>query len=221
MVVKALDANFAPYASARSVIDVIKRFRERGLQDPLTATALEAVGVPPTMTSFSLRALVFLGLIDEGGNHTEAFNQLRRATSEEYPVVLQGIIRKAYLKVFTVADPAVDEEGKITDAFRVYEPANQRSKMIRLFMGLCEEASMVAKGSVRRRSAGTGGPRPKPPEVRPPPPPPPPDMKLHAALAAFIKDLETKWPTWSKTERERWLTTFTATLDYAYPAKPE
>ena len=180
MVIKPLADEFAPYASANSVIKVIQQYRSHGLPDPLTQTGLEQIGLPPSMASFTLRSLVFLGLMDEGGNFTADFTRIRRATTEEYPTVLGDIVRKAYLRVFTVADPAVHDATRIEDAFRVFEPAKQRDKMVALFIGLCEEAGIVPTGTAKRRNTTTSRPRrsavpqvgdqSKSPEVQSPPP---------------------------------------------------
>ena len=229
MLVRATEEHFAPYSSASAVLGVIRQLRNRGLPDPLTTTALEAVGVPPSMTAFTLKALVFLGLIDESGNITAAFTRIRRATTEEYPGALAEVVRGAYLKVFTVVDPAIDGEVRITDAFREFEPAKQRDKMVRLFLGLCEEAGIVPKGTVGQRKISTPGPRqrrealPEVPDDKGskalPPPPPPPDKQLHAGVAGLIADLPSRGTRWEKVERDRWLAAFTNSLDYAYPAK--
>ena len=224
MVVKPLDSDFAPYSSASSVVSIIERFRARGLPDPLTITTLEQVGIKPSMASFTLRALVFLGLIDESGQISPGFHQLRQASENDYPNSLAEIVRKAYLRVFTVADPATDDEGKIIDAFRVYEPANQRDKMIRLFMGLCEKAGLIPAGSVRQRKAIPRQTRHNPPPVQQqdqPQPPPPPQETLHLSLVGLVNDLPNRGRSWTKPERDRWLTAFTHNLDYAYPAKEE
>ena len=37
------------------------------------------------------------------------------------------------------------------DAFRRYDPVNQRQKMVRLFMGLCQEAQIVERPTKRLR----------------------------------------------------------------------
>ena len=167
MVVRPIGDNFAPYAAPNNLTDVIRRFRDRGLPDPLNTAVLESVGIPPSMTAFTLRALVFLGLMDESGNITTAFNQLRKATVDEYPPALAEIVRMAYVHVFTVANPAADDEVKISDAFRIYEPASQRQKMVRLFMGLCAEAGIVAQGSVKKRMSNSTQVRPRPPKGAP------------------------------------------------------
>ena len=78
-----IDEHYAPYAPYKAVHDVIIRFRERGLPDPLTSSALEQVGIAPGMTARTLRALRFLGLVDEGGNRSETFDRLKKANTEE------------------------------------------------------------------------------------------------------------------------------------------
>ena len=61
-----------PYAPANAVIDVIKRLRETGLTEPVTQNSMEQIGIPPTMVGPTMRALVYLGLMDEEGNLTRA-----------------------------------------------------------------------------------------------------------------------------------------------------
>ncbi|MBA2275802.1 MAG: DUF5343 domain-containing protein [Chloroflexi bacterium] len=90
-----------------------------------------------------MQALRFLGLVDEGGNRLEGFEQLRRANTDEYPGVLAEVVRAAYLPVFTIVDPATDSDTAIADAFRGYEPAAQREKMISIFRGLCVRAGLI------------------------------------------------------------------------------
>ena len=228
VVVRPVGEGYAPYASANSVVRIIQQYRSHGLPDPLAAVGLEQIGMPPSMASFALRALVFLGLIDEGGNIMAEFASIRRATTEEYPSVLAETIRKAYLHVFSVVDPAVHDATRVDDAFRIYEPAKQRRKMVALFMGLCEEAGLVSSGTAKRRNTSASTSRSKrerhnghsetPP---PPPPPPPPALGLHPALAGLIADLPNKGPTWSTIERDRWLRAFENNLSYAYPAEDD
>ena len=81
VVVKPLADDFAPYASANSVIKVVQQYRNHGLPDPLTQSGLEQIGLPSSMASFTLRSIVFLGLMDEGGNFTADFTRIRRANT--------------------------------------------------------------------------------------------------------------------------------------------
>lgn len=142
----------APYAPAASVIAVIKRYRERGLPEPVDNKILESVGITHGVVQFTLVALRFLGLLDVSGFHTEKFDILRRASSETYPSELLQIIQSAYTEIFVIVDPAQDTRERIEDAFRQYDPQAQRDRMVALFLGLCREAGLVISGEVTKKS---------------------------------------------------------------------
>jgi hypothetical protein len=215
--------NFAPYAPFKAVKAVIGRYRERGLPDPLSTAHLETIGVAGTMTNRTLQALRFLGLIDEGGNRLEAFERLRRAATDEYATLLAEVVRAAYLPVFTIVNPAEDTETAVADAFRRFEPAAQRDKMIALFRGLCLEAAIVAR-TTRPRAA----PRPRvdaqprqrqAPARREPQVEQPvdegaglPDLRL---VSAVIQQLPRERH-WSRERRERWVQALTSAIDLLF-----
>lgn len=166
MVTRALEESFAPYAPARAVLAVIERGRQRGLPDPLTPDTLATVGVQSTMTQPTHRALRFLQLIDEQGKHLEALERLRKANTAEYQETLGEIIRAAYIKVFEIVNPAEDGDIAIADAFRRFEPANQREKMIRLFRGLCEAAGLMQPTTGTRHPSQSAARQPRSPGSR-------------------------------------------------------
>lgn len=222
------DDNFAPYAPAKAVVGVLDTARDRGLYDPVTLTGLARVGVPTSMAPRTLQALRFLGLVDEDGKQLESFARLRRAKTEEFPGVLAEIVQAAYLPVFTVVNPATDGDTAIGDAFRGYEPGNQREKMITLFRGLCIRAGIIpasaAKpkgGAPKRPVGGALAPKPKTPKrdavvdeqratdgqtgdeggaV---------DLRL---ITAIIQQLPRE-RRWSAARRERWLAAITSAVD--------
>jgi hypothetical protein len=226
----AAEPIFAPYAPAKAVLGVIDRFRDRGLPDPLTPGTLEQVGVPMSMAPRTLQALRFLGLVDEGGNRLDGFEQLRRAKTDEYPAALAEIVRAAYLPVFTIVDPATDADTTIADAFRGYEPGAQRGKMISLFRGLCIRAGLIQPttrpkgGAPKKPVGGALGPKPKPSATRTTPdqtvsdrvadPRPEEatggiDIRL---ITAIIQQLPRE-RRWSAGRRERWIAALTTALD--------
>lgn len=143
----------APYAPTNAVVDVIRRFRDRGLPEPVTKAALEQVGVSQGNAPRTLQALKFLGLVDEEGRTTDTFTRLRQASTEEYPNTLGEVIRSAYHSIFGIVDPAQDALTVIDDAFRGYSPASQRDRMVRLFMGLCHEAGIVSEEQLPNRQS--------------------------------------------------------------------
>lgn len=133
----------AAYAPTPSVVGVIHAFRERPVQTPFTTDVIEKIGVASTIAPRTLQALKLLGLVDSNGHPTLAFQDLRKAGSDEYRTRLAEILRSAYREVFIYRDPAVDDPEKVADAFRGYEPISMRPRMVRLFYGLCAEAGII------------------------------------------------------------------------------
>jgi hypothetical protein len=230
-----LGPNFAPYAPYKQVQATITRYRERGLPELLTATDLERIGVPSGMAPRTLRALRFLGLIDEGGNRLAPFEELKRAKKEEYPQRLAEIVRGAYLPVFQIVDPAQDSDTDLDDAFRHFEPSAQRAKMIALFRGLAEEAEIIPKGKPRQREGGSRRPEPTPSRPRATsrpvkagpsepvthlmfvPEEPMPDYRL---VQAVIQQLPREQK-WTAARRERWIQALTSAVDLMFEIQEE
>ncbi len=149
---QSVNVKKAPYAPAANVITVIKRYRERGLPEPIDKKTLESVGITHSVAGITLAALRFLDLIDSSGFHTEQFENLRRASSESYPSALFQIIQNSYTEIFFIVDPAQDTVERINDAFRQYDPQPQRDRMVALFLGLCREAGLIISSKSTKKS---------------------------------------------------------------------
>src|ERR1700687_6222092 len=118
-----------PYASASSILEVINRRRDRGLNTPINAEVLARAGIPESLIPRTLHSLQTLDLIDEAGAPTPTFEALRVAPAAEFKTWLQDWLKSAYADVFAFVDPSEDDEVKITDAFRPYNPAGQQRRM--------------------------------------------------------------------------------------------
>lgn len=221
-ITKALDEDFMPYAPATSVIQVIKRYHERGLPEPLNVEVLQQVGIPASMFSPTFRTLLFLGLVDQAGMKTTRFENIRRSASDEYPMTLASIVKDAYSDIFTIADPSADDLTAITDAFRRYDPANQRDKMVRLFIGLCEEAEIIQPGTHQTKTVRK--PRAPSPQSRTPktttlpgtePVLPVVDEALdldYRLVSSIVQQLPRNGQ-WTLEKRQRWLDAMTSAID--------
>ena len=221
-ITKTLSDNFMPYSSPGSVIQVIKRYHERDLPEPLTADVLQQVGIPASMYSPTFRTLLFLELVDQTGMKTTKFESIHRTAANDYPKTLADIIRGAYNDIFMIADPSVDELTAITDAFRRYDPANQRDKMVRLFIGLCEEAEIIQPGAHQQRT--TRKPRasssqPRSPKSVPLSPTEPAvsiseeALDLDYRLVSSIVQQLPKNGHWTSDKRQKWLSAMTSAID--------
>jgi hypothetical protein len=217
----------APYASPKNILDVIERYRHRGLRMPFSLDLLGQVGVPDGAAPRTLQALRLLDLIDEEGQPTEALEEVKLASEEEYAGRLGQIVRAAYHDVFSVVDPATDSATAVRDAFRFYKPDSQQMRMVTLFLALCEEAAIIEKGPKRRgrgkKAASTKptAPRQEVPrretvheQLKPPLTTPTPNG-LHPLLVGVIQELP---PTgeWTTAKRERWLAAMTSAVDLLY-----
>jgi hypothetical protein len=160
---------YGPVSNLRTVFDT---WRDRSMPEQIDKDWLERVGISPNLTAKNLHALRFLGLIDEQGYTTSVASRLRIASSEEYPSVLEEILRKAYRLVFEIRDPSTDSRTRIDDAFRKELPQAQRSRMVALFMGLCQMALISLKEAPPARGNRESRGASKPKTTQPPLPTP-------------------------------------------------
>jgi hypothetical protein len=218
-------AEYMPYAPAKPVLDIIQRFRERGLPDVLSRQELHRLGAAEGNSDRIQKTFQFLDLIDQSGKRTLLFDRLGKASTTEYESVLAEVVRAGYAPILAIVDPKVDTDIAINDAFRHYEPAGQRKQMVVLFLALCREAGLAKPvGTERHPSTRKEGTVPV--QVRTTPrrtattvervkdtgsadEQPGSDYRL---LSALIQQLP-KDSKWTQARRDRWIQAFTANID--------
>jgi len=216
----------SPYGPIKAIIDLIERHRSRGLPSPVTADILGRAGISDSLIPRTLQALQTLDLIDEGGRPTPTFEGIRLAPETEYKKRLEDWLKAAYADVFSFVDPTVDDETKIRDAFRNYQPVGQQPRMVALFQGLCAAAGIIREKT--QPAAARARPRTQSPPPRqraqPEAAPSEPSKSHHhghtslpPALSGLLASLPTGAGGWTKAERDRFVTTFSAVLDFCYP----
>jgi hypothetical protein len=140
----------APYAPVAHVLRAVEHYRERA-PDAFSKELLMKLGYPDAYATRTLKALKLLDLMESDGTPTNALKELRVARAEEYTARFEQVVRTAYAEVFAVVDPATGSPTAIQDAFRFYNPAAQREKMVTLFMGLCEAAGIIGPERAPRK----------------------------------------------------------------------
>ena len=221
----------APYAPPKTVLDLIANYRDRSLRVPFNAEVLMLAGVSDGLVNRTLQALRLLDLIDEQGNPTAPLEGLKRAPSSEFKTRLEAVVRDVYGEVFQFADPTKDDTDRITDAFRVYEPAGQRSRMVTLFIGLCEAAGIITEGKKPAPSVGRAPATPRSPgrarttnnrerEHGPSVGALAPVRGYEAMIPPALIGLLATIPFskgWTQKQHTKFLDTFKAVLDYSVP----
>jgi hypothetical protein len=208
------------------MLEIINRRRNRGLTAPINADVLGRASISPSLIPRTLQALQTLDLINEAGEPTPVFENLRLSPEAEFKERLGEWLKGAYAEVFSFVDPSQDDEIKIKDAFRSYNPVSQQPRMITLFKGLCSAAGLMPE---KRAGAAASSPAKRPAPAASPrnvhvfqraatkQPPPPSSAGLPPAIAGLMASLPSPATGWTAGERQKFLTTFQAVVDYAIP----
>jgi hypothetical protein len=198
---------------------------------------LARASVADGLISRTLQALQVLDLIDESGMPTQTFEALRLAPEAEFKKRMEEWLKGAYADVFAFVDPTKDDEIRIRDAFRSYQPVGQQSRMVALFQGLCAAAGLLPdkpesapRPAARARTPSASASPTTTPAVTPrqrtivkrvvaerfkdaprhPSSVPPP-------LAGLLASLPAEGDVWTAGERAKFITTFTTVLDFCFP----
>jgi len=214
----------APYTAAATLVNLIKRFRDKGLAFPVTVDVLLRAGVPESLSQRTLQALQLLELIDEAGNATETLKKIREAPEKEYKATLAAWLKRVYAEVFKFADPSSEDETEVRDAFRTFIPHAQQDRMVKLFMALCAEAGLApeskkAEAKARVRPVVQAGQGTRLIKMKKPPAPPAETFRAGGVPAPIGGLLSTLPKAWTKQDRDKFLMAFTAMLDYSIPVR--
>ena len=218
--------NPAPYATTASVVDIINKYRDRGMQTPFTKDVLGRAGVSDSLIPRTLQSLEILDLIREDGMPTETFEAMRLSPTNELQQRMQDWLKAAYADVFLYVDPSVDDEVAIRDAFRTYIPTGQQDRMVSLFIGLCEEAGLREKPEKPAKPRAKPNARRQTPKSRPKPNKSSTatfagQSSIPPALIGLLDSLPKESGHWTQEARDKFYVTFGTVLDFCYEIKEE
>lgn len=220
----------APYAPPSTMLEIIKRHRDRGLPMPVNKETLVRGGVAESIVPRVLQALQTLDLIDDAGQPTPTFEGIRKAPEAEYKNRMAEWLNAAYADALQFVDPAIADETQVRDAFRNYVPTGQQARMVSLFIQLYAAAgvgperqapqprprtraaarSNTSKPMSRpgsRSSAGLRSPSHVLPAANPHVPEP---------LTGLLVRLPSERG-WTQSDRDKFLNTFGTVLDFCFP----
>lgn len=229
----------APYGPPGPLLEVVQRYRERGLQTPFTDEVLVKAGVNDSVVRRVSQALRQLDFTDAAMNPTDVLQRYSVAPTDEAKALLEKAVRDAYEPVFRFVNPAEDPPDRIRDAFRSYEPRGQQDRMVTLFLGLCRYVGIVPEpekglrptevGRVRQR---TTKPSPKAAAKAKPEEPSAvnwatslnvatrqPD--LPPAVDGLVRELAKIGPTWTRKRRNDFMRIWEMTVDFSFPVREE
>lgn len=217
----------APYAPASAVLSLIDRYRNKGLPTPVDADVLARAGISASLIARTLQAMQSLDLLTEDGKPSPVLEGIRLAPEPELKQRMLEWLTAAYSDALQFIDPATASEGEIRDAFRSYKPIGQQNRMVTLFMGLFAGAGVgPERQKPTTKRAPTGSivkPRPlvrttaTPENKSKPRIPTVTDAGLPPALVGLLASLPTEEEGWTRTERDRFMHTFGAVLDFCFP----
>jgi hypothetical protein len=231
-----------PYAPPATVIDVLRRYRDRGIPGPLTRETLERAGVAESLAPRTLQTFRLLGLIDDEGNPEPIFAEANRLPEPGYLESMSNLVCLAYSEVLAFADPSADSYDKVRDAFRPYDPQGQQDRMVVLFLGLLDYVGIDTSAASQSRTrveanstttkprkgvasvtpSGKQGARSKSKEtvlkrtVRRRPGGGDDGLSdLSPGIAGLLRQIPSEGETWTSQSRDRFLNAFAAVLDFA------
>jgi hypothetical protein len=225
----------APYAPATVILDLIERYRNRGLPSPIDSSVLVRAGVSDSLINRTLQALSTLDLVDADGKPSQALEGMRLAPEAEYRKRMGEWLCNAYADALQFIDPAMSDETAVRDAFRNYKPVGQQDRMVSLFSGLFRAAGIAPEKptTAAPRRLSTGAiilPRPQKAAITPNrspvrklkfltpnPPLPAGSSGTHPAIAGVLASLPDPRIGWTRDDRDRFLIAFSAVLDFAVP----
>jgi hypothetical protein len=107
--------------------------------DPLTTQTLVTLGIAPSKEHTVIRALKFLGILDEQGHATEEFDHLRA----DFQSTLARLVKSSYAKLFsTIPISRMTQQTLVRFFIQNGYSEDTAEYQGMLFVGLCNDAGI-------------------------------------------------------------------------------
>jgi len=184
-----------------------------------------------------LATLRFLGLLNQDGVPDPTLERLASGDIDERKAILKSLMTR-YDAALDGLDLERATAGELDERFRRYNITGATfGRAIAFFVQAAQYSGIplspyitqrrrIAKGNGagvqprrrgRRPKAEPKGEKPEPVVVRPAPVVA--NLGLHPTVTALLEDLNRIGSRWDKAGRDRWMDTFLAVIDYAYPVR--
>ena len=205
-----------PYVSFAAFIDTVDWLAEVGLPQKFDQTVWKGRYSGPYGAQL-IAGFRFLGLLSRDNRPTELFDRLVFNQAQRRSIVAQ-LIRSRYSGVADL-DLAHATPKQHTDGIASYGmQGDTLRKAVTFFTHAASFAGvelspyLLRKAKIRATGRAKGAERTSE-QIEAPSGP------NHPTLDALLAELARDGPTWTKEDRNRWLTAWTAVLDLAYPAR--
>ena len=183
-----------------------------------------------------MAAFRFFDLIDENGVPDPILEQIAK-DKEQRKQWLASIITKQYNNALNGLDLGRATIGELSERFHRYNVSGETfRRALTFFIHACRYCGIPLSPHITKRKSAptTNGTTARPrkrgraPKTRPTVQGQEPEgpasenierLGLHPSVEALLRDLNRIASNWNPTDRERWVQTFLAVLDYAYPTK--
>jgi hypothetical protein len=127
-----------PYARLKGMQEFMAFTQEPGWRPAqIDADLLRRLDMAKGKESEAVAALRFLGIIDEGGAPTPAFDDLKA----DYQPTLRRLVEQAYAELFALIPPRMANQAKLVKFFG--PPVETAEYQGKLFVWLCEQAGIA------------------------------------------------------------------------------
>jgi len=147
-----------PYVSFQSVKTALAQFKEHVTPDRIDRSVL--ANFSGAVGGQILTAFRFLGLTDEGGHSTDTLRALVKAYgTDEWPITLASVIRKAYAPIFTLNLTSCSP-GQFMEKFKAtYQGADEViRKSVTFFLNASSDAQIPISTFIMKARKPRSGP---------------------------------------------------------------